>query len=84
MSPISARLPPRVEQRLAEYCATHKISKSDAVKRALEGLFEASGPAPDVYKASSRFRGSDPTPGDVARHSKELLRRHFRGRSSSG
>ena len=81
---ISVRLPPRVEQRLAEYCVTHKVSKSEAVKRALEGLFDASGPAPDAYKASARFRGSDSTPGDVARNSKKLLRRHFRGRSSSG
>lgn len=84
MPSISVRLPPRVEQRLAEYCATHKVSKSEAVKRALERLFEDSGPAPDLYKSSAKFRGSDSRPGDVARRSKQLLRQHFRGRSSTG
>lgn len=82
--PISVRLPPRVEQRLAEYCATHKVSKSEAVKRALEGLFDNAGPPTDVYKASARFRGSDATRGDVARHTKRLLRQHFRNKTSIG
>lgn len=82
--PISVRLPPRVEQRLADYCTTHKISKSEAVKRALEGLFEDSGPPPDIYKASAKFRGSDDTPGNVARESKRLLRAYHRNKQSLG
>src|SRR5258706_14739881 len=72
---ISVRLPPRVEQRLAAYCVTHKISKSEAVKRALEGLLDQSGPPADLYKASARFRGRDDNAGDRARPSKRLLRR---------
>src|SRR5260221_3155986 len=70
---ISVRLPPRVEQRLAAYCVTHKISKSEAVKRALEVLLDESGPPADLYKASARFRSRDDTAGDVARHTKRLL-----------
>src|SRR5258706_166012 len=38
--PISVRLPPRVEQKLAEYCASHKVSRSEAVKQALDRLLE--------------------------------------------
>ena len=34
--PISVRLPPRVEQRLAEYCAHTKLTRSEAIKRALD------------------------------------------------
>jgi len=82
--PISVRLPPRVEQELADYCASHKVTKSEAVKRALEHLFERSGAPSDAYKASAGFRGSDKTAGDVARHSKRLLRERFRDRTSIG
>ena len=82
--PISVRLPPRVEQKLAEYCVSLKVSKSEAVKRALEQFLEQAGAPPNIYKASAKFRGSDKTPGDVARHSKRLLREHFRNKTSLG
>lgn len=78
--PISVRLPPRVEQRLAEYCAHAKVSKSEAVKRALERLFEQDKAPATANAAARRFIGSDPQSGDVARRSKRLLREHFRGK----
>ena len=78
--PISVRLPPRVEQQLAEYCAHTRLSKSEAVKRALECLFEQEGAPVAATAAARRFVGSDSRPGDVARHSKRLLREHFRGK----
>ena len=78
--PISVRLPPRVEQALAEYCVHAGVTKSEAVKRALERLFaEAAAPAA-ANPAAKRFVGSDKRAGDVARDSKRLLRRHFRGK----
>ena len=78
--PISVRLPPRVEQRLAEYCAHTKITKSEAIKRALERLLEQE-PAPVGASAAARkFIGSDKSPGSVADHTKRLLREHFRGK----
>ena len=82
--PISVRLPLRVEQRLAEYCVAHELTKSQAVKLALELLAEHSGPQPDAYRSSARFRGCDKSPGDVARHSKRLLREYFRNKTSLG
>lgn len=78
--PISVRLPPRVEQQLAEHCAQTKLTKSQAVKRALERLFEQEGTPAAASPAAKRFVGSDRQPGDVARHSKRLLREHFRGK----
>jgi hypothetical protein len=81
---ISVRLPPRVEQQLADYCAHAKVTKSEAVKRALERLFEENpGPA-GMTEAAKRFVGSDKTPGDIARHTKRLLRQHFRRKSRLG
>ena len=82
--PISVRLPPRVEQKLADYCVSHKVTKSEAVKRALERLCQQTGSPTNLYRASARFRGSDKTPGDVARHSKRLLREYFRNKTSLG
>lgn len=82
--PISVRLPPRVEQELAQYCASNKLTKSEAVKRALKQLFAQAPASPGAYAASAAYRGSDKTPGDVARHSKRLLRERFRGKRALG
>ena len=78
--PISVRLPPRVEQKLADYCASHKVSKSEAVKRALGKLFDHASTPSGPYVAARRFIGSDKRPGNVSRHIKLLLRERFRGK----
>ena len=77
--PISVRLPQRVKQQLADYCISHKVTKSEAVKRALEGLFQDFDSHKSAYEVGKRFMGSDKRPGDVARHAKRLLRERFRG-----
>lgn len=77
---ISVRLTPRVEQKLADYCVSHKMSKSEAVKRALDQLLD---PAPIPLSKDpffARFIGSDPRTGDVASHTKRLLRERVRKR----
>jgi len=81
---LSVRIPDKVEQELAEYCAKHRISKSEAVKRALTQLFEQSAGKSSAYELAKKFMGSDKRPGDVARHSKRLLREHFRNKTSLG
>ncbi len=78
--PISVRLPPRVEQKLAEYCAHAGLTRSEAIKRALERLFEQEAVPVLANPAARRFMGSDKRSGDVARHTKRLLREHFRGK----
>ena len=78
--PISVRLPPRVEQQLADYCAHAKLTKSEAVKRALERLFEQEAVPAALSPTARRFIGSDKREGDVAKDSKRLLREHFRGK----
>ena len=76
---ISVRLPPRIERQLAAYCAHTKLTKSEAVKRALERLFEQEAAPPALSSVAKRFIGSDKREGDVSQASKRLLRDHFRG-----
>jgi hypothetical protein len=71
---LTVRLPNRVEQDLAEYCVTHKVSKSEAVKRALEDLLRT-----PEESASHPFIGCDPGDGkDVSGTIKAALRTRFR------
>ena len=60
--PLSVRLPPRVEQKLTDYCVSHKVSKSEAVKRALEQMIEQSAGEASAYELGKRFMGSDRRP----------------------
>jgi hypothetical protein len=81
--PVSVRLPPRVEQKLADYCVAHKMTKSEAIKRALEQMFQAGEGQPSPFDLGREFfernLRTKPT-RDVARHSKRLLQEHFRAR----
>lgn len=72
--PISVRLPPRVEQKLADYCVDKKVTKSEAVKRALEQLLDPKAVPLSEDPFFRKFIGSDPRPGDIAQHTKRLLR----------
>lgn len=79
--PISVRLPPRVEQKLADYCASNKVTKSEAVKRALEQMLDAGRASPyelgkEFFDRNQRTKPTD----DVARHTKRLLIERFRGK----
>lgn len=80
--PISVRLPPRVEQKLAEYCVSHKVTRSEAIKRALTAMLDENGATPSPYELGREFfernLRTKPTE-DIARHTKRLLRERFRG-----
>ena len=80
---LTVRLPGRVEQDLAEYCVKHRLSKSKAVKLALDKLLTASADNPSPYDLGKDLFGphTDARPTeDTARNSKRLLREHFRGK----
>lgn len=80
---LTVRLPERVEQELAEYCVQHRITKSEAVKLALDRLLAASAGKPSPYELGKDLFGAhtDAAPTeDAARHSKRLLRERFRGK----
>lgn len=83
---LTVRLPPRVEQELAEYCVKHRVTKSEAVKKALEELLAANAGKPSAYDLGKDLFGPHtdaPPTGDIARHSARLLREHFRGKKGN-
>lgn len=78
---LTVRLPDRVEQELAEYCVKHRVTKSEAVKRALMDLLAMNAGKPSAYDLGKDLFGPHTDTGaveDVARHTKRLLREHFR------
>ncbi|OGA23884.1 MAG: hypothetical protein A3I02_07955 [Betaproteobacteria bacterium RIFCSPLOWO2_02_FULL_67_26] len=74
---LTVRLPPRIEQELAEYCVKRRLTKSQAVKQALEELLRSpKGRAPD---SRHPFIGGDKGDGsDVSGNIKAALRARFR------
>jgi hypothetical protein len=73
---LTVRLPDRVEQELAEYCVKHRLTKSEAVKRALEELLRA---PKDAGSPDHPFIGGDKGDGaDVSGNIKTALRARFR------
>ena len=77
---LTVRLPADLEQSLESYCAAKRISKSEAVKTALEQLVAAAGTQLSPYELGrSGFGVDDSQHGDVARNTKALMRERFRG-----
>jgi hypothetical protein len=80
MMTLTVRLPPRVEQDLAEYCVKRRLTKSEAVKQALEELLRA--PQADARDSLHPFIGGDKGDGsDVSGNIKAALRARYRRRS---
>ena len=77
---ISVRLPKSTEKQLSAYCQAHRVSKSEAVKRALDSFLATQARQPTPYELGEDGFGADRThTGDIARSSKRLLRERFRG-----
>ena len=72
---LTVRLPPDVEKDLAKYCANHGITKSEAVRLALDSFLNSS----NVGTTEHSFVGIDEGDGsDVSGNIKAALRAHFR------
>lgn len=81
---LTVRLPKDIEQSLESFCAAKRISKTDAVKAALERLLSEAGTQLSPYElGESGFGADDSQRGDIARNTKKLLRERFRGTSRS-
>ena len=77
---LTVRLPQRVEQELAEYCAKRRLTKSEAVKLALEEMLRA--PEADARESRHPFIGGDKGDGsDVSGNIKAALRARLRQRN---
>lgn len=76
---LTVRLPHRVEQELATYCVKRRVTKSEAVKQALEALLESAATGDDELKHP--FIGGDKGNGsDVSGNVKAALRARFKVR----
>ena len=74
---LTVRLPDKLEQELAAYCTTYRLTKSEAVKRALEDLLKPAAPGKSAL--DHPFIGCDKGDGtDVSGNIKHLLRERFR------
>ncbi len=70
---LTVRLPPRVEQALADYCVERRLTKSEAVKQALDSLLHA-----PAQSTRHPFIGGDKGDGaDVSGNIKAALRARF-------
>jgi hypothetical protein len=75
---LTVRLPDRVEQELEAYCVARRLTKSEAVKRALEQLLAAAASQRSPYDLGRHGFGADTTArADVARNTKRLIRERF-------
>jgi Arc/MetJ-type ribon-helix-helix transcriptional regulator len=79
---LTVRLPPRVEEELKAYCVARRISKSDAVKEALQRLLSETPNQATPYDLGRDGFGADESQsGNVARNTKRLIRERFRGKA---
>ena len=80
---LSVRIPQRIEQELADYCARNGVSKSEAVNTALAQFLSGRGVERSPYELARDLIGPEQDEGpleDVAKNSKRLLRERFRGK----
>jgi hypothetical protein len=76
---LNARLPLRVEQKLADYCAKQGLTRSEAVVRALDRYLDEEGAGVDGYSLAADLippRGVSELQADKVR---ELARKAFLG-----
>ena len=76
---INARVPPRVEEKLADYCARRGVTRTEAVVRALDHYLDQQAGGASAYALAADLipqRGVKELQGTNAR---ELARKAFRG-----
>jgi hypothetical protein len=79
---LTVRLPLRVEQELKTYCVTRRITKTDAVKEALQRLLSQRATEVSPYELGKDGFGADHSQsGDIARNTKRLIKERFRGKA---
>jgi hypothetical protein len=76
---INARIPPRVEQKLSEYCAKRGVTRTEAVVRALDDYLDKETGGASPYSLAADLippKGAKELQSDRVR---ELARKAFRG-----
>ncbi len=79
---INARIPPRVEQKLAEYCAKHGFTRTEAVVRALDAYLDREAGGVDAYSLAADVIPKRGTRAVRSTNVREAARKAFRGSRS--
>ena len=76
---LNARIPPRVEQKLAEYCAKHGLTRTDATVRALDAYLDREGSGGDAYALAADLIPKRGDPKLQSKAVRKLARSALRG-----
>ena len=79
VSTINARLPPRVEQKLADYCAKRGVTRSQAVVQALDQYLDANTGGVTAWSLAVDLIPDKGAEGVQAENLRALARKAFRG-----
>ncbi|MBK8065850.1 MAG: hypothetical protein IPK29_19050 [Betaproteobacteria bacterium] len=79
---VNARIPPRVEQKLAEYCVKQGVTRSEALVRALDSYLDASGEGINAYALAADLIPEQGVATIQSENVRELARKAFRGTRS--
>jgi hypothetical protein len=78
-STINARIPHRVEQKLAEYCAKRGIKRTEAVIRALDQFLDSEGGGANAYTLAADLIPEQGVKTIQSENARELASRALRG-----
>jgi hypothetical protein len=76
---LNARMPPRVEQKLAEYCAKHGLTRTEVTVRALDAYLEREAGPGDAYALAADLIPKRGAPRLQSRDARKLVRSAVRG-----
>ena len=74
---INARIPPRIEQKLAEYCANKGVSRSEAVVRALDEYLDRSSGGTSAHSLAADLIPANGIPEIQSANVRDLARKAF-------
>ena len=77
--PLNARLPLKVEQKLADYCAKRGVTRSEAVVRALDQYLDAASGGASAWSLAVDLIPEKGAAAIQSGNARELARKAFRG-----
>ena len=75
---VNARIPARVEQKLAQYCAKQGVTRTEAIVRALDQYLDQSSGGPDAYSLAADLIPPEGAPAVQSDRVRETARKAFR------
>jgi hypothetical protein len=79
---INARIPPGVQQKLAEYCVKQGVTRTEVVVKALDQFLDNAGEGASAYTLAIDLIPKRGIPRLQARNARALARKAFRGSRS--